>query len=120
MKRHPWQREIDDATMICTAIGCKVDVSNHDYEIATVKGDGVQLLIYPHTVSSTRNQHARVRDNGSKDKARAWRVMAALYKGEGLPQPDADRVRYSCTFSWKNMSMNHPALLDSSPDRSSK
>jgi hypothetical protein len=113
MKRNPWQTEIDQATTICTPFGCKVAVSSHDYEIATVKGDGIQLVIYPHTVKSTRNQHARVRDNGSKDKARARLVMAALYDGRGLPQSEADRVRFSCTFSWKGMSLNEPALLHS-------
>lgn len=102
-KKHPWQHEIDLATQICAPLGCVVAMSEHDYEIATVKGDGVQLVIYPHTVSSTRNQHARVRNNGSKDKTKALRVMTALYRGEGLPQADADRVRYSCTFSWQNM-----------------
>lgn len=109
-RQHPWQTEIDQATAICAPLGCVVAISNHDYEIATVKGDGVQLVIYPHTVKSTRNQHARVRDNGSKDKARAKRVMSALNNGEGLPQPDADRIRFSCTFSWKNMSWGDLAV----------
>ena len=104
-KRHPWQTEIDQATAICAALGCSVSVSTHDYEIAIVRGEGVQLVIYPHTVKSTRNQHARVRDNGSKDKARARRVMVALYNGEGLPKPEAEAVRFSCTFSWRGMSL---------------
>lgn len=109
-RRHPWQTEIDQATTICVPLGCTVTTSTHDYEIAIVKGDGVQLVIYPHTVSSTGNQHARVRDNGSKDKSRARSVMAALYKGEGLPKVEADRIHFSCTFSWKGMSLNDPAL----------
>ncbi len=110
-RKHPWQREIDQATAICAPLGYVVVISNHDYEIATVKGDGVQLVIYPHTVSSTRNQHARVRDNGSKDKAKARRVMAALYTGEGLPKEEADLIHFSCTFSWKGMSINDPLLI---------
>lgn len=109
-RRNPWQLEINQATAICAPLDCVVAASTHDYEIATVKGDGVQLVIYPHTVSSTRNQHARVRDNGSKDKARAKRVMAALYRGDGLPKDEADRIHFSCTFSWKGMSLNDPAL----------
>ena len=112
-RRHPWQHEIDLATAICAPLGYVVAVSTHDYEIATVKGDGVQLVIYPHTVSTTRNQHARVRDNGSKDKAKAKLVMAALYKGEGLPKEESDRVHFSCTFSWKGMSINDPVLSQS-------
>ncbi len=109
-RRHPWQNEIEAAKRICGPLGYAVAVSDHAYEIATIKGDGVQLVIYPHTVSSTRNQHARVRDNGSKDKARARLLMAALYKGHGLPQDEADRIRFSCTFSWKGMSINDPVL----------
>jgi len=102
-RKNPWQDEIDLAVAICSALGCQVEPSAAAYEIAKVSGDGVQLIIYPHTVKSTRNQHARVRDNGSKDKSRALRVMTALFQGDGLPEPAASRVRYSCTFSWKNM-----------------
>jgi hypothetical protein len=77
-KRHPWQTEIDYAVAICVPIGCTVTLSTHNYEIATVKGDGVQLVIYPHKTSSTGNLSARLRDNGSKDKAKARRVMLAM------------------------------------------
>ena len=86
MKRHPWKTELDYAVTICAALGCTVELSTHDYEIATVKGDGVQLLIYPHKTSSTRNISARLRDNGSKDKNKARRVMLAMKNGEGLPE----------------------------------
>jgi hypothetical protein len=115
-KRHPWQTEIDQATAICAPLGCTVAISMHDYEIATVKGDGLQLVIYPHKTSAG-NHHARVRDNGSKNRLFARRVMAALFKGEGLPKDEADRIHFSCTFSWKGMSLNDPALKLSSPER---
>lgn len=100
-RRHPWQDEIDWATTICAALSCTVEISTADYEIAKVKGPGVSLVIYPHKTSA-RNHHARVRDNGSKDKRAADRVMQSLHDGVGLPQPLADRVRFSCTFSQKN------------------
>jgi hypothetical protein len=100
-KRHPWQDEIDWATAICAPLACTVELSAADYEIAKVNGAGVSLVIYPHKTSA-RNHHARVRDNGSKDKRAADRVMQALHDGQGLPQPLADRIKFSCTFSQKN------------------
>ena len=96
-KPRAWQDEFDLATRICEPLGMIVAWSDHRYEIATIKGDGVQLLIYPHRTSAL-NYHARVRNNGSTKKARAEWVMKALYHGHGLPQPERDRVRFSCTF----------------------
>lgn len=103
-KQLPWQQEVDWATAICGPLACTVERSTADYEIAKVKGAGVSLVIYPHKTSAGHH-HARVRDNGSKNKASALRVMVALHNGEGLPQPEADSVRFSCTFSWRGMSM---------------
>ncbi len=101
--RHPWQEEIDYATTICTKLGCTIELSSHDYEIATVKCEGVQLVIYPHKTSSTRNLSARVRDNGSKDKNKARRIMLAMKAGEGLPEDIRWKVAHFNTFYAKTL-----------------
>lgn len=98
----PWQQEIEWAARICSQFGCEVERSEAMYEIAKVKGSGVSLVIYPHKTTAG-NHHARVRDNGSKNPLQAARVMVALDTGEGLPEQEADRIRFSCTFSSKNM-----------------
>lgn len=97
----PYQREFDWAVTICAPFGCVVERSSAMFEIAKVKGDGVSLVIYPHKTSAN-NYHARVRDNGSKDKAKALQVMIALDHGLGLPEKEAQIVRFSCTFTRKN------------------
>jgi len=98
----PWQEEFDWAVVICSKIGCTVERSAADHEIAKVKGDGVSLVIYPHKTTAGHH-HARVRDNGSKDKQAAARVMMALERGQGLPEKEAFQVCYSCTFSFKKL-----------------
>lgn len=107
-KIDPWAREIEWATTICSPLGCAVIQADlAKYEIAKVTGDGVSLVIYPHTTTGTRNQHARVRDNGSKDKHRAQLIMEAMDQGFGLSPDDEEHVRFSCTFTRKN----HSSLL---------
>jgi hypothetical protein len=71
-RRHPWQTEIDYATTICAKLGCTVAVSHHDYEIAIVKGDGVQLVIYPHKTSTTSCATTAARTR-TKLAASCWR-----------------------------------------------
>lgn len=99
-KTMPWQREFDWATKICSKHGCEVERSTAQYEIAKVKGNGVSLVIYPHRTTSG-HYHVRVRDNGSKDRQSAGSVMAALNAGDGLPEKEAEYVRFSCTFTSK-------------------
>jgi len=106
-KRHPWQEEIDYATTICAKLGCTVELSSHDYEIATVKGEGVQLVIYPHKTSGTGNLSARLRDNGSKDKSKARHVMLAMKNGEGLPEEIRWKVATFNTFYAKTLPGGH-------------
>ena len=103
VKRRPWQTELDYAEAICAALDCTVTISTHAYEIATVKGEGVQLLIYPHKTSGTGNISARLRDNGSRDKAKARRVMLAMKNGEGLPEDIRWKVATYNTFYAKKL-----------------
>lgn len=98
--RDPWAEEMRWAEVICTPLGCTVERSTAQYEIAKVKGEGVSLVIYPHK-STPGNYHARVRNNGSKDKAKAADVMDALAKGRGLPEDEVWRVATFCTFNSK-------------------
>lgn len=96
----PWAEEFGWAVAICKPLGCTVEKSKAMFELATVKGDGVSLVIYPHRTTAG-NYHLRVRDNSSKDRAKAAAVMRALDHGEGLPKEIADRIRFSCTFQSK-------------------
>lgn len=100
-KRDEWKDEVAWATAICAPLGCTVTRSTHDYEIAVVKGGGVQLVIYPHKTGQG-HRHARVRNNGSKDAKRAREVLHALDKGVGLPEDIRPQVQFTCTFSVKN------------------
>lgn len=102
-KRVQWVDEVESAKIICEPLGCVVERSQHAYEIATIKGDGVSLLLYPHKVSSTHNVHVRARDNGSKSKERARQVLMALASGKGLPEETRWRVSTFCTFYCKTM-----------------
>lgn len=97
-KREPYATEFGWAVTICAPLGCTVERSAAMYEVAKVKGDGVALVIYPHRTTAG-HYHLRVRDNNSKDKAKAARVLQALDDGEGLPEKDRKRVQYFCTFS---------------------
>lgn len=102
-KRHPFQTELDFAVAICAHLGCSLEISSHEYEIAVVKKDGVQLLIYPHKTSGTNNISARLRDNGSKNKAEARRIMIAMKNGEGLPEDTRWKVATFNTFYAKKL-----------------
>lgn len=64
--------------------------SKHDYEAFRYCEQNVTLIFYPHRTTA-RNYHLRVRDGGSKDQARAIRLMDELDKAAG----------YNCTFRRK-------------------
>src|ERR1700744_4085952 len=95
-KHEPWAQEVRWAKAICALLDCEVAPSTAMFELAKIKGDGISLVLYPHKTSAS-NYHIRVRDNGSKDKVKADRVMDALDHGDGLPKDEGDRVRFSCT-----------------------
>lgn len=102
-RQKPWADELEYAAMIAAPLGLAVALSPHDYEIATVKGDGVSLLIYPHKTSSTGNVSARMRDNGSKDKGRARAALLAFKRGEGMPEAIQWKVATFNTFYCKTL-----------------
>ena len=102
-RRLEWAKEVEFATLICHQVGCVVERSQHAYEIATVKGEGVSLLIYPHKTTGTGNVSARARDNGSKDKKKARAVLTALKRGDGLPEDIKWKVATFNTFYCKTL-----------------
>ncbi len=67
-----------------------IEDSTHDYQCFTYKSDDVSLVFYPHKTSAG-NYHMRVRNQGSKSKIEAKRIMRILdfYAG------------YNCTFTHK-------------------
>lgn len=63
-----------------------------DYEFfAFVIPNKVRILFYPHTVSSTKNQHTRIRNQNSKDELLANAIMYLLTASQK-----------SCIFTIKN------------------
>jgi hypothetical protein len=85
-----YKKEFELAANILANDGGLLEWSMHDYQAFTYKGDGVSLVFYPHKTSAL-NYHLRVRDNGSKNKAKANRLMKKLDDGTG----------YNCTFTKK-------------------
>ena len=67
-----------------------IEWSEHDYQIFTFKNEDVTLVFYPHRTSAW-NYHVRVRNQGSKNKKEADRIMMELDAKSG----------YNCTFSRK-------------------
>lgn len=97
VKRNPWQDVIDEARAIVQQNDILVESSEHDYEIATIKGEGVSLVIYPHKTTAGHH-HARVRNNNSKNPSRARDVINSLI--DGKKTKDGSQ-RFDCTFQCK-------------------
>ena len=87
-----WQIEesYKNAANILASEGGEMEESPHDYQCFTFKTGDVSLVFYPHRTTS-RNYHIRVRDQGSKNKPEANRIMRMLDEGAG----------YNCTFTRK-------------------
>jgi hypothetical protein len=99
MKRMPNEyalskRTIDeafnDARQMLANEGGVVEESPHDYQCFTFKTDDVCLVFYPHRTTA-QNYHIRVRNHGSKNRAKADKLMDILDEGAG----------YNCKFSRK-------------------
>ena len=98
-KRNPWQGVIDEARAIVQQGDVTVVPSDHDYEIATIKGEGLSLVIYPHKTTAG-HRHARVRNNNSKNTVRAREVITSLIYGKKTKD---GQTRFDCTFHCKTM-----------------
>jgi len=84
------EKAYGDATKMLENEGGTIEESPHDYQCFTFKADGVCLVFYPHRTTA-RNYHIRVRNQGSKNKEKAEKLMKMLDDGAG----------YNCTFSKK-------------------
>ena len=114
-EQKPWAIEINMLLQFAEKEGLHVELMNPShpqYQIARLTGDDFRLVVYPHTTRSTYNQHARVRDEVSKDKSKARLVMAKLDALAG----------FNCTFTHKNkcwgdieMMINEFNKLEQSP-----
>lgn len=90
----PWKDEIAMLYAIAEREGLSIELRNPvapEYQIARLTCDGVCIVVYPHTTRSTFNQHARVRDENSKDKEKAEAIMYRMDATAG----------FNCTFHKK-------------------
>jgi len=83
-----YKEEFELASAILKAERGHIEWSTYDYQAFTFKKPMVSLVFYPHKTSAG-NYHIRVRNQGSKDKDQAERIMKMLYKKSG----------HNCTFS---------------------
>ena len=85
-KRALSQKEIDAAfnsakELLKNEAG-EISESPYDYQCFTYKSQDVCLVFYPHRTSA-RNYHIRVRNQGSKNKEKAEKLMKMLDEGSG-------------------------------------
>lgn len=76
---------------LLAAHGGELEWSQHDYQAFTYRSADVSLVFYPHKTAGTGNRHLRVRDQGSKNKTLAAKLMVNLDQAAG----------FNCTFSRK-------------------
>lgn len=93
----PWKGTLEKAYAFCDANGLELYGSDAPYQVAVIKGDGVQLLLYPHK-STTMNYHLRIRDEGSSHEDRATHLMLEFGQAEigcsfSLHRSDANVAR---------------------------
>lgn len=79
--RKPWLEVIARMEAFAAAEGLACELRNPgtpEYQIVRLTGEGVRLIVYPHTTRSTGNQHARVRTENSTDLVRAAELMGRM------------------------------------------
>lgn len=90
-KRRPWQEEFSVAGLVLAGEPGTLEWATDAYVAFRYREPDVCIVFYPHRTSAG-NHHLRIRDEGSKDKARFDALAARLYVGSGL----------TCTFQVKN------------------
>lgn len=73
-----WSRELDLAYAFAQREGLAFTLVTTPYQVAKLTGEDVRIIIYPHTTRSTGNRSLRVRDENSRNPARAEQVMSAM------------------------------------------
>lgn len=89
-RRHEWGAELTMAEEVARVFGGEVSTTDAAHQVAKIVGADFRVVIYPHRTSA-RNYHLRVRDEGSKNRQAAERLMIALDHAAG----------FNCTFSRK-------------------
>lgn len=89
-----WAKEKKIASAYCKANGYELVESKADYQVAKIKTDGVCIVIYPHKTSAY-NYHLRLRNEGSKDIDKAYRIMSELDAAAGFNSTFYFRGKYA-------------------------
>ena len=89
-KHYVWEEDLRLARDIAARYCCMVYLDDTPYHIAKIKGDDIQLVLYPHKTSAG-NHHMRIRDEGSKDAKSALSIADALHTTSG----------FNCSFQMK-------------------
>jgi len=90
-RKRAWQDEFDVAARVLKDDPGALEWATDDYVAFRYREPTARIVFYPHK-SSAGNYHLRIRDEGSKDKARFIELAARLYMGAG----------HNCTFQVKN------------------
>lgn len=89
--KNQFKHEFETARQRLAHLGGKLIPGVHDYEAFIYEGAGVRLVFYPHTVSTTGNQHIRVRATGKPDPKALRAAIFALAENTCTFQFPADR-----------------------------
>jgi hypothetical protein len=78
-----WATEIGILRAFAEKDGLTVELRNPEapeYQLARLTCDGVRLIAYPHRTTAG-NYHIRIRNENSKDRAKAQTIMEHMYWG---------------------------------------
>lgn len=76
-KHYDWSVKLELARGVAEHYGCDILLTDAAYQIAKIQGDGINLVLYPHT-NSNRVTNIRTRDEGSKNATRTLAIADAL------------------------------------------
>lgn len=76
-----WSDDLAVARDVCAELGLQLSLTDADYQVAKITGEGVRLVIYPHKTTAG-HRHLRVRNENSTNPARAAEAMVALDKAK--------------------------------------
>ena len=79
-KRKPWQDQFDVASLILKDEPGEIVWATDDYVAFRYREPDVRIVFYPHRTSAGHH-HIRIRDEGSKDKARFLALAGRLHAG---------------------------------------
>lgn len=101
--RKAYAAEFELASAIAKYHGFTTEWSEHDYEVFTIKGNGMSLIAYPHRTGGTGNYNIRVRDNGSK------------YNGWSIKPEDLMKILDYASGNDNTFSRKHGCCLRAAP-----